>query len=56
MNMQKLKYELEKHFGNEYVNYTVMFRNNQSAGNYSHVDYFLKDDQKQMIIICEEWY
>lgn len=56
MKMLRLKQELEKHFGNEYNDYSVVFRNESSPGKYSDVDYFLKDDEKKQIIICQEWY
>lgn len=56
MNIQKLKHELEKHFGNEYDNYSVVFRNDKDPGKYSDVDYFLRDDEKKQIVICQEWY
>jgi len=55
MKVLRLKQELEKYFGNEYDDYSVVFRN-EKHGKYSDVDYFLKDDEKKQIIICQEWY
>lgn len=53
--MLKLKQELEKYFGDEYDDYSVVFRN-ERYGKFSDVDYFLQDHEKKQITLCQEWF
>lgn len=55
MNLEKLKIQLQN-VDSCYDNYSVVFRNDNKSGLMSDVDYFLIDDEKKQINLCQEWF